>query len=434
MTVDVLTHEDDPTDEQLSAITETVIDAIERPNRGGEDALGPDSGGWLPKLDLPSFGSAYDECGEDRPHFCSGCGQTFDVGRTCARSVCPRCWAAWVLKRAGTSREKGEDVPGIVAQLDKTARMMSGELDTAVFKHHLVFSPPMDDWFLEAENPVERTEEVIKEIMDAFTLEGVIFYHPWAGDNEDHDGDDRDAWKNRIGAGREWDDVRREVIPRGHFHVIGCSPFVPGAGVVDRVNAATGWIIKRVEKRDGSGRSLSDLTDVARAVTYCLSHTGIRTSSDGHNKAAYWKHGSTYHSGSVPDDVVEEADAAVRRVAPKTLGVPAKRITCHEKIPTSDAAACSTATTFLDLGQVDAGAGDGGGGGSEDPETPGDPFEEQLSPPSSDGVETVDCGGRIEHIREAESYLDDDDWTERAPYAPTLQTTWEDWKDRPPDD
>lgn len=92
--------------------------------------------------------------------------------------------------------------------------------------------------------------------MDVLNLQGVIIYHSLAGDNEDHEGDDRGAWKKRIGADREWDDLRQELIPRGHFYVIGCSPFVPGAGVTERVEAETGWVIKRVEKRDGSGRSL----------------------------------------------------------------------------------------------------------------------------------------------------------------------------------
>lgn len=434
----VLTHEDDPTDDQLRTIAEAIIEAIQRPKVGDKDALGmDDGGGWLPKLDLPSFGEAYDECGENRTRFCVCCGDYVQVGRTCARSMCPRCWVAWVLKRAGTSRENGEDVPGIVAQLDKTARMMSSELDTAVFKHHIVMSPPMD-WFLGAEDPLERTKQVIKEIMDALNLQGVIFYHSHAGDNEDHEGDDRGAWKKRIGAGREWDDVRKELIPRGHFHVVGCSPFVPGAGVTERVEAETGWVIKRVEKRDGSGRSLSNLTDVARAVTYCLSHTGIDTSGD-RNKAAYWKHGSTYHSGTVPEDVVQEADAAVRRVAPTTLGISADQITCHQEVP-KDNAANSLATRFL--GQQSDGGGEwdltegGGGGDTVEPESPGDPFEQQLASPGSSDVEMVECAGRLEPIREAEHYLEDEEWRERAPYAEKLQTTWEDWKEEngpPPD-
>jgi hypothetical protein len=179
----------------------------------------------------------------------------------------------------------------------------------------------MDDWFLEAADPLERTKEVLKECMDAMNLEGVIFYHPWSGDNEDLEGDDRGEWKHRIGQGREWgDDVRRELKPRGHFHVVGCSPFVPGEGVTERVHEETGWVIKRVTDRGGEGRSLADLDAVARAVTYCFSHTGIDTSGKV-NRASYWKHGSTYHSGSVPEDVAAAADAAVRRASPATLGV-----------------------------------------------------------------------------------------------------------------
>jgi hypothetical protein len=112
----------------------------------------------------------------------------------------------------------------------------------------------------------------------------------------------------------------RELKPRGHFHVVGCSLFVPGEGVTERVHEETGFVIKRVTDRSGEGRSLADLDAVARVVTYCFSHTGIDTSGRV-NRASYWNHGSTYHSGSVPEDVAAAADAAVRRASPATLGV-----------------------------------------------------------------------------------------------------------------
>lgn len=409
------TSPSDYSDEDLEELAARMMKAINRPREGDMDDLGDGPGGWLQPLDLPGFGSEYDDCGDARRHFCSDCGHSFEVGRTCSRSMCPRCGASWVLNRAATSRENGRDVPGLVAQLDKTARMMSSRLDTAVYKHHIVMSPPMNDWFLEAADPLDRTFEVIRELMDILGLEGVAFYHPWAGDNEDHEGDDRGQWKNRVFSGRDWEgDVKDELIPRGHFHIVACSPFVPGAGVTDRVFEGTGWIIKRITKRGSSNKSLDDLEDVAKAVTYCLSHTGIDTSGKT-NQAAYRKYGSTYHSGEVPDRVRDAADAAVRKVAPSTLGIPAKSVTCYNEVPESEACNDDCTPDTPD---------DGDGDGDDDLEQPDDQEEMKLVP----------CSGRVHDISEAGHFLESEDWRDRATFSRVLERHYEDWlSERPPD-
>lgn len=428
----------DPSDAEKQLLAEAIVEEIERPEKGDSSNLGSGAGGWLPELDLPSFGEMGETCGEERTHFCSDCGAEFEVGRTCAKSMCPRCWAAWVLKRAGTSREAGEDVAGIVAHLQKTAKMMSSRLTKEakeaaddpedvdpipVFKHHVVISPLMDDWFLKAKDPLARTFEVISAIMDHLGMEGVVFYHPWRGRHEDHEGGDMGEWKKRIGAGREWDDVRADLIPWGHFHIVGCAPWVTGGLMTKEIERETGWIIKRCT-RYNSSKSLADMEDVARAVTYCLSHTGIDTSG-AQNKAAYRKFGSTYHSGRVSEDDKDEADRLVRKVVPKTLGIPAQEVTCYNELP-ADEVRPSLHNHGLD---EFAESGEGDGPGAADVEG----AEEIEEPTGQEPTELVPCNGRIYHIREAESFLSNEEWRERAPYAEVLQSTFEEWKNGPPD-
>lgn len=399
------------------AMADAVIDRIQRPRQSPLEDRG-DPGGWLPKLDLPGFGDRGDDCGEEIPHFCDHCGHTFTVGRTCARSVCPRCAPEWVMKRAGSSKENSggtkDDVetteqPGHVALLDAAARMKSSASGGESIKwHHVVFSPPMNDWFLEAQDPLQRTFEVIREVLDLWGAEGYVYYHPWAGDNENHDGDDRDRWKNRLfNEQREWEgDVRDELIPRGHFHVVAAADWIPGGDVTRLVNEATGWVIKRITKRDGSGYSIDGLDDLAATVTYCLSHTGIDTSGES-NRAAYRRYGSTFRAVQHCPKL-EEADDWVRTVAPRTLGVAPKSVKCQEEVPEGEEQSHNDYTDLLE-------EGDGDGSATETADDPDEP-------------DWTDCGGRVRSIDEAPAFLKDPEWRARARRSDELQSTWEEWE------
>jgi hypothetical protein len=380
-------------------VAEAIIEAIDRPRQADDMSRGAD--GWLPTLDLPGFGDSYDSCGEDMPHFCEDCGHTFAVGRTCSRSVCPRCAQSWVTNRA----------PNIVGKLDATARMMASVRDGAVYKHHVVLSPP-DDWYLEAEDPLDRTFRVVREILDVMDAQGMVAYHPWAG--EGSDGDDRGEWKRRLFNGRDWEDVVDELVARGHFHAVVASPHIPGGDVTKQVHEETGWVIKRVTKRDGSARSLSDLQDVARAVSYVLSHTGIDTDRDGHNQAAYRKFGATWHDADVYDDVEEAADRAVREVAPKTLGIETRKVRCEREV----AAEARDSDGSVDLLKE---FGDGQGSGAD-----AEPEPSTAEP--DDGGEMVPCSGRVRDIEDAPDYLDDDVWVATASCADELREAWADWE------
>lgn len=401
---------DSPDVEDGGQLAQDIIAAIERPKKGDDSNLSPDApGGWLPQLDLPGFGSEREDCGDEIPHFCECCGHSFDVGRTCAQSMCPRCGPAWVLKRAGTSRENGEATPGYVGKLIATAKMMSAARDEAVFTHHVTFNPPPDDWFLEAEDPLQRTFDVINEILTLMDAEGVVVYHPYRGDNED--GDDRGEWKKRIFSGREWDgDVRDELRPSGHFHAIVASPFIPGGDVTRKVEEQTGWVIDRVAKRDGSGRSLDGPGDVARAVTYALSHTGVDTSGE-RNVAAIRRYGSTYKRANVYTRDLEAADHAVRTVAPKTLGISANSVRCMKKVSDEEASEGSDALASLLEGE-----GDGGD-------------VEATATTEPEDVELVPCEGAVLPIDQAPHYLDDPEWRGQARHADELRREWEAWEE-----
>jgi len=421
-----LDNHEDLSDEDKQEIADSLVDAIERPRQSDDrQALAADApGGWLPQLDLPSFGEATDTCGDPRTHFCTNCGDDFEIGRTCARSRCPRCWRAWAMKRAGTSREAGRDVPGHVSRLIKTAKMKSAKLDnTAVLTHHLVFSPPMDSWFLEAEDPLETTKKVIKECMDVFNMEGLIFYHPFAGDNEDHQGDDRDRWKRRLDDAREWeDDVEDELIPRAHFHVVGCSPFVQVGNVTDRVQERTGWVIKRIEKRGETSKSLDGPEDIARAVTYCLSHSGIDTRGEN-NRMAVWPHGSNYQDGTVQPSDVKEGDRAVRKVAPITLGIDGSETTCFTDVPAEDASDCAH-THNASPDDLD---GEGDGDSDDGPDSSSDDLEHETNA-VDEPMQLAQCDGAVAHIRHAGPLVEDEDTVESLPFGPRLKRIYKEWE------
>ncbi|WP_336359064.1 hypothetical protein [Haloarcula sp. CGMCC 1.6347] len=391
------TDTDSSADASLNDQAQRIIEAIDRPKQPDDMSRGVD--GWLPTLDLPGFGDEYDSCGDDIPHFCDDCGHTFAVGRTCKRSTCPRCAPKWVTERA----------KNIVARLDTNARVRAGEIGEAVYKHHVVISPP-DDWYLEADDVLDRTQKVIKEIMEMMDAEGLVAYHPYAGKEDAGEtlGDDRGEWKRRLFNGRQWEgDVKDELKPRGHFHLVVTSPHIPGGEVTKQVWEQTGWIIDRITKRGESSKSLDDLEDVARAVTYTLSHTGIDTSGE-RNEAAYTKFGSTWHDSSIEvySDTEREAQRAVAEVAPSTLGIDPDSVRCKREVKEEDRADDS----------VDTHEGDSDSSSTDDQDD------------SSTEVNMVACSGEVHDIEAAPDYLEDEDWRNRAPCADELVRAWVDWE------
>ena len=399
-------------DVDVDALAGQIIDEIQRPRQGDITAQGAD--GYLDAGGLPGFADEplQDDCGEVIPHFCTDCGSVVKIGRTCKQSRCPRCAPSWCVDRAEPK----------IARLQSVAKYMSSRLGVPVFKHHVVISPP-DDWYLYADDPVDRTFEVVKNILKLLNAEGVICYHGWTG----RAGDDRGEWKRRMFNDRSWeDDVRHELKENPHFHCIVASPFIAGGEVTKRVEAETGWVIDRIAD-ESTGKSLEDMTAVARALTYSLSHTSILTSDAGNNIAQVRTFGEHWHGSpdtrqvNVYDNVRRQAEIAVRKVAPTTLGVSPKALRCESPVPESEQRD-ETIDHTDSYDDPDGSSSDNTESGSED---------------GSEDEPVVECKAPIKPISKADEFLEDDDWTGDARFVDQLRREYDDWialtkTDRPP--
>lgn len=396
-------------------LTERIVEEIERPQQATrtDDQVG----GYIAPGELPGMApeTMQPDCGDSIPHFCTHCGGIVEIGRTCKQSMCPRCAPMWVVDIAETK----------TARLQSVAKTMSARLDAPVFKHHLVISPP-DDWFLVANDPLDKTFDVVKEILSLLNAEGAICAHGWTG----KDGDDRGAWKNRLFNDRDWQtDVRPELKPNPHFHCVVASPFIAGGEVTKRVEEETGWVIDRIANED-TGRSLEDMYAVARALTYSISHSIIRTFEDGDNQAQIRTTGQHWHGGkdtrrvNVYDHVRRKAEIAVRKAAPTTLGVSSNNLRCESPIPESERRDDTIEPTES----------------FDDCEAPSDSTASESGTndnSSQDETEMKSCKAPLKPISEADEFLDDDDWLDDARYSDQLRREHQDWialtrTDKPP--
>lgn len=415
---------------------EVIIDAIE------DARLGADVDGFnkirfetldqhpypLPFMKLPGFGERLDDCGDDLPHFCRSCGATFDIGRTCRRSQCPRCCLAWARVRASK----------ICGKLDALRRYKYAsqcgpgpQQPDNMFFHHLVLSPP-DDWRVDdASSPqeaFEKTIDVLKEILDELGLEGVIFYHPARG----VESDDRGFWKKVIGSDLTWSEIKDQIEHSPHFHVVGVAPFVDGAGVTEVVEDATDWVIKRITQSENSTKSITDDFSLARAVTYAISHTGLYETEQT-TQAAYRYFGSDMNMVTAYEDRQLAIDAIVRAVAPRTLGIPYRELACESDVT-------ERAEYRVDLGRAigktkvgvrpDDGATSSATSTSSSSSSDSSSGAETLEV-TRDNPELVDCQGALLPIHEAPDFLDDDDWLESAEHGEQLRETFDEWISKP---
>lgn len=376
----------------------------------------------LPPRELPGFRPPYDgsdgktPCGDPVPHFCADCGQPSTVGSTCTRSVCERCAPAWARDRT----------IGICERLDAAARLMSDQRDVPVYKHHVVVSPD-PSWFSESTDSLDETFGVVQELLRRMGAEGIVAYHPFSGAEDGVD--DIGEWQDRLFEGRDWrGDVRDELQLRPHFHAVVVAPHIPGGQVTRDLERETGWVVNRITKRDGSARSLEDLHDVARAVSYTLSHTGIHVREDANNNAEYRHFGSTFDSDSleVYPDTERSVAEAVREVVPHTLGIQAGEVRCDRTVDASEI------RTDWSRAYAAAGGDAGDAGGEGDPPSPEDSSDMPGEPETrtvggEGGAWTTDCMGRLRHVRHAEEFLADDDWRDDAEHATALEALHAAW-------
>ena len=418
----VVNYDDPPTEMDevdIDGLTNEIVTEIHRPRQGDITERGPD--GYMDPHIPPGFGAEYHDCGEPIPHFCTSCGDVFTKGRRCKRSVCPECGPLWAVDRAEND----------LARLRTVAKVMSAKMGESVKMHHLVFTPPSandktdHDWYLEANDPIAKSREVVANILRALNAEGIIYYHGWSG----IEGDDLGKWKERLFQGREFvGDVRDELKPRPHFHAIVASPFVAGGEVTKRITEQTGWVIERIAGDDG--KSLGDLHAAARAITYCLSHTSIRLEycSNGNNKAAKEAYGEVWHSDrlNVYSHTRREAESAVRSVAPRTLGVSPSSVR-HE----SDVPASSRSDDRVEVGDAyddhqNECDHDHDHGDCDHDHDDGDTEAESEPEP----IETVPCKGVIKPLSKADEYLDDDEWVADTIHSEELRRRYQDFLDQ----
>ena len=428
------------------ASAEEIVDAIQRakPATDLDDMWTPDD------MMLPGFGSTRDSCGDDLPRFCSDCGHVSMWRRTCYQSTCPECGKSWARR---TSMR-------VCAKLEAIRRYREESLERHQRFHHAVVSPPAD-WDPAAENSWERAKDVVQEILDAANMWGFDVYHPFKG----KDGDDRGKWKRRMFHERDWSDVKDELKFAPHFHVIAVGHEFPGGNVTRDVEAETGWVLHRIVK-EGTNVSLYDEFDLARAVTYCLSHAGIDTSGDRNEVATRWT-GSNFNPRSktandvtASDELEREMDSVVRAVAPKTLNLDYNALACSaefasvelpgsstEKVDvaaaeasrargkafapgSSSSGSSSTSSSEAEPEGRDADLPDGHDGeaasigpGSED-------YLDELEEAAAVDAESERCRGRLLGIGKARRFLDDNEWRRRADHSDELAETYEEWTDR----
>ena len=363
----------------------------------------------LPALQLPGFGERMEDCGKDLPHFCLECGSSATFGRTCRRSTCPRCSSSWC-------RDQSESVFKRLLSL----LMLEQDRNGRAFPHHLAISPP-DNWAADEDNQQDALQagfDAVNGIMKALGVQGVVFYHPYRGRDEHRDGaDDRGEWSKRLFSERDWQgDVREELRPSPHFHVVCVSPFIPGGEATKRLYDETGWIVERIAD-DDSGRSIGRSGDIDRdlagVVSYALSHTGIYQDSDGDMAAAYRYVGSDLNGIHVKQTTEEKAERLIREVAWKTLGIPSANMKCGSDVAHVDGE-CG------DDCEHDHGAGAGGGavdGDRDDQEASDEPGADSPEQPTGGTVEREECTGELVSLGAAPSKLEDEDWVRDAVYV-----------------
>ena len=354
----------------------------------------------LPLLPIPGTGELRETCGDDIPRACSGCGRTHTVGRTCKRSLCPRCWKSWARRRTTTIGSKLEAL--------RIVRESVGPGWRGWMFHHVVLSPP-EGFKLNRDDPLDATFDILKEILGELGADtGYLFYHPLRGPDDD----DRGFWRYVLPDGdpvgfQELID-RHDLKHSPHFHAVVLSKNVDTQHCVKAVEEQTGWVIHRITKSEQSNISLFNEYDLLSSVSYCLSHTGIDD-----NRAAYRPYGEVANF-TAWDGLKRKMDGKCRAVAANTLGLDPGVTRCTE-----EREKLKTRTAYvLAQEEVNLGAAHGNTGAQA---------VEEVKVTSTIVEE---CNGRLIDVSAFPRYLNNAEWVAQAPYAHEMQEAWEEWRDR----
>jgi hypothetical protein len=238
-----------------------------------------------------------------------------------------------------------------------------------------------------SKDPNEALYELAKTVAREVSVNfygALVVHHPYTG----KDGDDRDAWKERLFSERTWDDVQDELKIRHHCHLIIVADVVDHMLCEAISDATDGAVIThRIQNQKEGNVSLYDTDDLARAVTYALSHAKV---GDGDS----YRYTGRLANHAAGDQTAAQMRAAVRDVAPQTLGLDLHETTCSETGNEHGTHGITT-TDGADLLDDDP---------SEDPG--GCLGDNQDQPTRQPGAP---CAGRLIPIEHAEAYIDDVD-------------------------
>jgi hypothetical protein len=242
-----------------------------------------------------------------------------------------------------------------------------------------------------------------------------LFYHAYRGKS----GDDRGFWKHLLpdGPGSEWSDVRSQLSYEPHFHAVVLSKHVAGGHVTKAIEDKTGWVIERITKGEDSDVSIYDQWDLARSVSYCLSHTPIH---DGRMAYRYFGQLANF---TATESIERQMDAAVRSVVPNTLGLPYDDLACT----------IERSETFIDVSpdeKVNLGAANASERPSASSSTNTTSTTELDHDEPAVETNTTTCDGRLLDIKNAPAFLQDADWVGQADHADELRDAWREWRQK----
>lgn len=290
------------------------------------DALAYDARPEAP--DLPASGERYDTCGEPfHGLFCPECAGTQEVGQTCQRSRCSRCYKSWCFRRAKTQVAKLESLRHDLEQRESGWQKF----------HHLTvsFRP---DVRVRSDDPVKQLRKITQALLDQIGVEhGLAVFHNYriklryGGDVPGHEsGDGEMGWRDisEKMENPDWpaDAVYSEFLEYSpHFHVFAVSDFVQCGAITQQIADETGVVIHRIADNDGI--SLETIDDLAAATMYGLSHGGLEKQGDSF-RARYQAFGRLANHAA-EDWALAKADDACRKTATDVLGLSLAKPECN---------------------------------------------------------------------------------------------------------
>lgn len=279
------------------------------------------------------------------------------------------------------------------------------------------------------EDALDAAFDLLKEVLDELGAgTGVIAYHPYRTEEDGDHHDGRGVWKDLLPAqdeSREWSKTREDVVHEPHFHAVVLSPYVAGGEVTKLIEKRTGWVVERITQKSNPNVSIYGQFDLARVLTYVLSHTGIRRDESRDRARAAYRYYGEVANFSATDEIVDEFDAVVRSVAPRTLGLKYDSLACLETRG-KEVAGPDQAVDPVEA-EASRSSPSTSSSSSDDPEGDGAIVEYELEDA---------CKGRLLDITQAPKYLEDPEWRAEADHVEDLQSTWDEWRDQidePPD-